>query len=205
MPLWCGKITGSSELPRRDSRFRQRQRIRTRGTRQRCWPPWNRHRGAYITVMLWRDNHTSELSGRPRHVLAGMAAILALLTPPQETGELVPSIPIAGLPPAHDCAAALPIFGHMGEDYTAPHGSMELSNDGGWCLLQFTQTFRQIYIVPSVSVVDPPAHGQVVAQRLSGRIALAYRPATGFTGADHFAVRTNGPMPHTIPVDVTVR
>jgi hypothetical protein len=117
----------------------------------------------------------------------------------------VPPIPISGLPPAHECQAALPLFGHPAGDYIAPQGSMQMGNDGGWCLLQFTQTFRQIYITPSVSVVDAPAHGQAVAERLSGRIALAYRPAPGFTGTDHFTVRTDGPLPHTIPVDVTVR
>jgi hypothetical protein len=155
--------------------------------------------------MIWQG--TSVMPHR-RHLgrtLGGMALALAMFTPPEETGELVPPIPIASLPPARDCEAALPIFGHLSGEYIAPRGSMQMDNDGGWCLLQFTQTFRQIYIVPSVRVIDDPAHGQVVAQRLSGRIGLAYRPAPGFSGADHFTVRTNGPLPHTIPVNVTVR
>jgi hypothetical protein len=82
---------------------------------------------------------------------------------------------------------------------------MTMDNDGGWCLLQFTQTFHTSYIVPSVRVVDPPFHGQVVAERLPGRISLAYRPAPGYTGIDRFSVHTDGPLPHTIPVDVMVR
>lgn len=155
--------------------------------------------------MIWQDTPNAPATGRLRRALGCMAVAVAILTPPVETGELVPPIPIAGLPPAHECRAALPLFGHPAGDYIAPQGSMQMDNDGGWCLLQFTQTFRQIYIVPSVSVVDAPAHGQVVAERLSGRIGLAYRPAPGFTGTDHFAVRTDGPLPHTIPVDVTVR
>jgi len=40
---------------------------------------------------------------------------------------------------------------------------------------------------------------------LSDRLALAYSPAPGFIGTDHFSVRTDGPVPHTIPIEVTVK
>lgn len=131
--------------------------------------------------------------------------LLALLAPPNNTGELVSSIPMAGLTAASDCKAALPTFGDMFGNYVAPQGTLNLTNDGGWCSLQFTQTLRQIYVVPDVRLIAPPSHGEVVARKMPDRIAVAYRPAPEFVGTDHFAVRTDGPLPHTIPVDVTVR
>lgn len=156
----------------------------------------------HIHAMAWR--FPSLASSTRRGTLGCAAVLLALFTPPEETGELVPAVPVSGLAQAQDCAVALPIFGHLSGGYLAPHGTIRISNDGGWCALQFTQTFRQAYIVPHVSVVLAPIHGQAIAQTLPGRIGLAYRPAPGFAGTDHFEVRTDGPLPHTIPIDVTI-
>jgi hypothetical protein len=71
--------------------------------------------------------------------------------------------------------------------------------------LQFIQIFRQLYFQPTISVVEPPSHGEATAERLKDRLAVAYRPAPGFVGTDRFAVRTDGPIPHTIPIEVTVK
>jgi hypothetical protein len=126
--------------------------------------------------------------------------------PPLDYGFTLPPLPMDHLQPAQSCQAALPTFGHLfGGDYAAPHGSITMSNDGGWCWVQFAQVFHRNAFVPNVDVVEPPAHGQVTAIRMADRVAVAYRPAPGFTGADHSDIRTNGPIPHTIPFEVTVR
>jgi hypothetical protein len=131
-------------------------------------------------------------------------AVRAFVTPPSEGGKAVPSIPMSGLQPVASCDASLPWFGHQDSSYAAPQGTMAMT-DGGWCALQFVQVFRELYIVPKISVVEAPSHGEARAEQMPGRLAVVYRPAPGFVGTDHFAVRTNGPIEHTIPIDVTVR
>jgi len=148
------------------------------------------------------------LSGRllpGRHVSACLGVMLALVATPDEGGVLVPATPMVGRPQAPNCVVSLPWFGHQEGDYAAPHGTITTNNDGGWCSLQFVEVFRQLSIVPAISVVEPPSHGEAAALRLADRLAIAYRPAPGFVGMDHFAVRTDGPVSHTIPIDVTVR
>ena len=141
-------------------------------------------------------------------VVAALAAlpgtVRAFVTPPSEGGKAVPPIPMSGLQPAASCDASLPWFGHQDTGYAAPQGTMAMSNDG-WCALQFVQVFRQLYIVPKISVVEAPSHGEARAEQMPGRLAVGYRPAPGFVGTDHFEVRTDGPIAHTIPIDVTVR
>jgi hypothetical protein len=131
--------------------------------------------------------------------------VLAQASPPDETGYLLAPIPMDGLPLARTCAVTLPEFGHYKGEYMPAHGTMIVSNDGGWCRLQFAQDLRGLVFVPNVRVTQEPAHGTVVAKKMQGRIGLAYRPVAGFTGSDHFAVGTNGPLPHTIPITVTVQ
>jgi hypothetical protein len=130
---------------------------------------------------------------------------MAQASPPEESGWKLPSVPMAGLPAAPSCQSSLPLFGHQKGEYMAPHGTMSMANDGGWCSLQFAQQFRYLPMVPSVSVSEPPAHGTVRAEDMKDRVAVAYQPAPGFVGTDHFEIRTDGPLPHHIPVAVTVR
>jgi hypothetical protein len=137
-------------------------------------------------------------------LVAQPVAVRAVVEPPSEGGKAVPSVPMSGLEPAASCDASLPWFGHQDTSYAAPQGTMAMSN-GGWCALQFVQVFRQLYIVPKISVVAAPSHGEARAEQMPGRLAVAYRPAPGFVGTDHFEVRTDGPIAHTIPIDVTVR
>ncbi len=131
-------------------------------------------------------------------------AVHAQFAPPSEGGKAVPSIPMSEFQPVASCDASLPWFGHQDSSYAAPQGTMAMT-DGGWCALQFVQVFRELYIVPKISVVEAPSHGEARAEQMPGRLAVVYRPAPGFVGTDHFAVRTNGPIEHTIPIDVTVR
>ena len=112
---------------------------------------------------------------------------------------------MSGIPTTASCVVSLPWFGHQDTGYAAPHGTIAMADDGGWCALQFVQVFRQVIIVPGFSVVEPPTHGEARAERMPERLAVVYRPAPGFVGTDHFAVRTDGPISHTIPIDVTVR
>ena len=148
-----------------------------------------------------RRSFASQLSG-----CAGFISILMGPEPPVEYSFILPTVPMGNLRPAQSCQADLPTFGHLfGGDWAAPHGSFSMSNDGGWCWVQFGQMFRSLKIVPDVRVVEPPAHGEVTALRMADRVSVAYRPVPGFVGMDHFEVRTNGPIPHTIPFDVAVR
>lgn len=134
-----------------------------------------------------------------------VGAARAIPPPPQEGGKAVPSIPISGMTAAAGCSSSLPWFGHQDLNYIAPQGTMTMSDDGGWCALQFVQVFRSLMFVPRISVVLTPAHGEARVEQLPERLAIAYRPTPGFVGTDHFEVRTDGPIPHTIPIDVTVR
>jgi hypothetical protein len=131
--------------------------------------------------------------------------VRAQFVPPVEYGYSLPSVTVAGLQSSHDCQTSLPTFGHPDYQYWPPQGRIAMSNDGGWCWVQFGQVFRALQFVPETIVVDQPANGQVTLEKMKDRISVAYRPSPGFTGADQFAVRTEGPFPHTIPFAVIVR
>jgi hypothetical protein len=155
--------------------------------------------------MMLLDRSPARPTGRRYRVPFCLAAVLAMFKPPDELGLLLPAEPVQGLRPAASCAVDLPEFGHLDAEYMAPHGAITMGNDGGWCSLQFIQTFHRIYITPAISVVAPASHGEVRVQQLPERLVVAYLPAPGFVGTDHFAVRTDGPIPHNIPIEVTVR
>lgn len=136
---------------------------------------------------------------------ACLAVTLAFVKPPDELGLLLPPVPVQGLPTAAHCTVSLPQFGHLAGDYFPPGGTITMDNDGGWCGPQFFQTFHTLKFAPAASVRTPPSHGQVRLARLADRLVVAYRPTPGFTGTDQFVVHTNGPIPHDIPLSVTVR
>src|SRR5580658_6367377 len=113
---------------------------------------------------------------------AWLTAVVLVSLPPDEGGALVITSPTADQPQAASCVVSLPWFGHESGGYVAPRGTITTSNDGGWCDLQFVQFFRRLYSKdqPTISLVEPPSHGEATAARLSDRLALAYRPAPGF-------------------------
>jgi len=125
--------------------------------------------------------------------------------PPNESGFMLPSVPVDTLQKSRDCETSLPTFGHPDAQYWPPHGAITMSNDGGWCWLQFGQSFRANVFVPNATIVERPAHGELDVEKMKDRVSLAYRPTPGFAGADRFVVQTDGPLPHTIPVAVEVR
>ena len=109
------------------------------------------------------------------------------------------------------CQPNLPVFGRFyypGDiwpgDYLPPHGSILMSNDGGWCQIGHVFTYRQAVSVGTLSVATPPIHGQVRTGAVGPQLRIAYRPAPGFTGTDGFVVHLNTPEPWDIPVQVTV-
>jgi hypothetical protein len=155
--------------------------------------------------MIQQDQKSAGAAGSRGFLSVGLGMMLAVGFAANEGGHAIPSMPIDGLQPAAACTVSLPWFGHSDGMWIAPLGNIALNNDGGWCSLQFIQAFKQLEIAPAISVVAPAAHGEVRAQQLDGRLSVAYRPAPGFVGTDHFAVLTDGPYPHTIPIDVTVR
>ncbi len=155
--------------------------------------------------MMLRDQSSARAVGSRRYLPAGLAVALAVGFAANEGGRVVPATPMDGLQQAAGCTVDLPFFGHSDGFWLAPLGTIAMTNDGGWCWLQFVQAFKYLAIAPAISVVAPPAHGEVRAERLDGRLSVAYRPAPGFVGTDHFAVFTDGPYPHTIPFNVTVK
>jgi hypothetical protein len=161
--------------------------------------------GMWEKVMTTKEAHRKSVAS----LVSGCAGFISILMGPQPPVEYsfnLPTVPMGNLRPAQSCQVYLPTFGHLfGGDWAAPHGSFTMTNDGGWCWVQFGQTFRSLRIVPDVRVVELPAHGEVTALRMADRVSVAYRPVTGFAGTDHFEVRTDGPIPHNIPFDVVVR
>lgn len=120
---------------------------------------------------------------------------------------------LTALRPAAECQSALPFFGHVrfpGDPMRAwqfipAEGSIQMRNDGGWCSIRHQFNFNGALSTPEMTMLDPPAHGQVVLGALEGRIRLAYQPAPGFSGTDQFRVRLHSPIPEEIPVGVVVR
>jgi hypothetical protein len=162
------------------------------------------HPHLFAIMMSHEPPHDRPASPR-RRAPAALAVVLALVSGQNEGGLMVPATPMAGLQNAASCVVNLPWFGHQQGTYGAPLGTIAMSNDGGWCALQFVQIFGKLYIQPEISVVVQPNHGEVMATRLADRLAVTYRPTPGFVGTDHFTARTDGPIPHTIPFDVTVK
>jgi hypothetical protein len=129
----------------------------------------------------------------------------AQFAPPPSSGFMLPAEPVDGLRQAGDCATSLPLFGYPDRQYSAPHGAITMSNDGGWCWIQFGQTYLDVRFTPDTTVVEQPEHGRVTVEKMKDRVSVAYQPSPGFFGADRFSLRTHGPLPLTIPFAVTVR
>jgi hypothetical protein len=139
-------------------------------------------------------------------VASGVCLLLAgcQQPPPQNAAEL------SALHAAGACDANLPVFGwfsgggrHMSW-YLAPHGSIIMENDGGWCAIRYDAYYGTVPITPEMRVIEPPQHGKVVVGSLAQELRIAYQPAPGFAGTDVFKVRISGPTPDNIPVQVVV-
>jgi hypothetical protein len=126
-------------------------------------------------------------------------------SPLSSTGFVLPTVPVDGLRQSGDCETSLPIFGYPADLYSPPHGAITMSNDGGWCWIQFGQTYLDVRFTPDTTVVQQPEHGRVTVEKMKDRVSVAYQPSPGFSGADRFVLRTHGPLPSTIPFAVNVR
>jgi len=124
--------------------------------------------------------------------------------PPQNAAQL------AALHAAGTCDANLPVFGWFSgggrfmQWYLAPHGSIIMDNDGGWCSIRYDAYYGTVPITPEMRVVEPPQHGDVVVGSLAKVLRIAYRPTPGYVGQDAFKVHISGPTPDNIPVNVVV-
>ena len=141
----------------------------------------------------------------PGSLLAAGPLRLAQFLPQVEYGYSLPSVAMDGHARSQSCQTNLPVFGHPDQQYWAPQGKIGMSNDGGWCWIQFGQVVHSLKFVPKTAVVTQPTNGQVQIEMMTDRVSVAYRPSPGFTGSDVFEVRTEGPFPHTVPIAVTVR
>ncbi len=134
-----------------------------------------------------------------------LVSCAGLKAPEQNAADL------AALPAAGMCESSLPFFGHYlgpGErlpQYAAPDGRITMRNDGGWCWIRHQLVLNNTPTVGTFTLLQPPAHGQVVVGTLDGLARIAYRPEPGFFGNDDFTVRVTNPMRDVIPVRVIVR
>ena len=129
----------------------------------------------------------------------------AQFAPIPESGFMLPPVPMGDLRLSGDCETSLPVFGYPDREYWPAHGGITMSNDGGWCWIQFSQTYLAVLSTPDVTIIEQPGHGRITVEKMKDRVSVAYQPSAGFAGADHFALRTDGPVPNNIPFAVTVR
>jgi hypothetical protein len=85
--------------------------------------------------------------------------------------------------------------------------TIEMSNDGGWCWFGYSVFLRGPGGGASAAYLrinNTPAHGQVTITRMQQSTRVAYKPDSGFTGADAFSFsdRTTG-MVRRVDVSVT--
>ena len=121
-------------------------------------------------------------------VLLGTAGFIAGCSPATPTDTLSATFQQSKLcqsqvPIQYSALANTPMAG-----VSAPPITIEMSNDGGWCAFNLS-TFMGGGAYPAdVHLTRAPAHGQVATRKLQRTTQVAYKPATGFTGADEFTV-----------------
>ena len=148
-----------------------------------------------------------------RRIVAGGAAVsLAALVAGCQTAPVEENAAaLAALRPARTCKASLPWFGRYPtgtpfDIYRPPDGRIAMANDGGWCTIVFTYSWRSFpgEIIAPLSVRKPPAHGQAMVGAFGKAMRIAYRPDPGYVGPDAFTVHMLAPDGWNIPVQVSV-
>ncbi len=149
------------------------------------------------------------MAWRIRPALGIPAALLAAgcTIPPasqQSTAAELQALAISKL-----CQPSLPVFGRFLDDtrfgiYLPPEGNILMSQDGGWCQLSNLFVFQDVVTVGTLSLANPPMHGEVRTGIVAQQLRIGYRPSAGFTGSDGFVVHFDAPQPWDIPVRVTV-
>jgi hypothetical protein len=126
-----------------------------------------------------------------RHALLAPLAIIALAAGGNMTVAQQSAADVTSLPNAKTCSAHINKFGYY-NDRTPGQGTIQMTNDGGWCWIEMAFTSRNTYYVPAMTISQPPRNGTALTGGVdtSGgkRVRLAYRPAPGFTGSDSFTV-----------------
>ncbi|MDR3538231.1 MAG: hypothetical protein P4L71_17180 [Acetobacteraceae bacterium] len=136
--------------------------------------------------------------------LFGLAGCQAPPGPGQDFAAL------QALPASRACVGSLPPFGRWiyalddGVFVALPHGTIVMGDDGGWCQIRFQHYWGQKPLQAPLAVLTPPAHGEAMVGSVGLSLRIAYKPAPGFTGTDHFTVHLTAPEPWDIPVAVTV-
>jgi serine/threonine protein kinase len=104
---------------------------------------------------------------------------------------------------ARTCSGMVPEIDLRYARFATPQATIRMSNDGGWCWAEFSVSpstgfgFSQassvgghtLRVAPDTDMIAPPAHGTVLMGAVNGQSRLAYRPSSGFTGADEFRVK----------------
>jgi hypothetical protein len=106
------------------------------------------------------------------------------------------------------CAKTISKFGFTNP--TPGAGTISMANDGGWCWLQLSMISNNTYVIPGVTVTQPPRHGTMISGGVDTsagkRLRLAYKPVAGFSGTDSFSVHfqlPSGTLDANVAVTVT--
>jgi len=104
---------------------------------------------------------------------------------------------------ARTCSGMVPKIDLRYTRFAPPQATIRMSNDGGWCWAEFSVNPSTGFgfshaagwagptlpVAPDSDMIEPPAHGTVLIGTVNGQTRLAYRPLSGFTGADEFRVK----------------
>lgn len=79
------------------------------------------------------------------------------------------------------------VFGRP--DHT-PRSTITMNNDGNWCWMNSTESWRGRVYGPWLTVTRPPQYGTLQIDVTEGSTRVAYRPNPGFVGTDAFQTRS---------------
>lgn len=71
-----------------------------------------------------------------------------------------------------------------------PVATITMNNDGAWCWMDSTETWRGRVYGPWLTVTQPPRSGTLQIDVIEGFTRVAYRPNPGFVGNDAFQTRS---------------
>ena len=134
-----------------------------------------------------------------------LAGLIYLAEAASVDAQQVESAQLAALQQAKECVANVARFGRIGGTVYQPSATIQMANDGGWCWAQIRFTWQGGAITPSLKLLQPQQHCQLMFGSVEQRVRLAYHPNPGFVGSDTFTV--SAPLPDQawdVPVAVTV-
>lgn len=78
----------------------------------------------------------------------------------------------------------------VGRPAHIPNATITMNNDGNWCWMNSTESWRGRVYGPFLAVTRPPQYGTLQIDVIEGFTRVAYRPNPGFVGTDAFQTRS---------------